>query len=405
MGSAASSDAQGEKSKLRLTLNERRGIPLRENEDFYGVVLFSGAEYLRRGTPIVFPVTSDTILMIEFRAALFGSANNTRTVGSVRLPLQHLWKRCGQSLFYMWFPLNPSLPRAPPSQNEMNNEFDRGLRNAARDPEWPLVCLSLGLAALPEAVCGHYDFSITPNVKSLCFDGLMLSHSQHGVLLQTLYRQVRVLKNLGLQVQKENMYSESEIYANRNSSYSHFVDVPRVHIQREGTLDIGNDILSLSTRRLKHDWHDVEHLQAEIESRNSEAVLRLNKASESIKILDDRLVARQADYERIEQVITCLTHDADELEIENERMVLQLERQARQGTTISQREEECRQLHRELIVLQEQKEALLLILEDLYGSVRGDAPVVRRNHGPLMQKGSPQEGWTNMLPPPSEIME
>lgn len=398
--------AIGDENQLRLKLNDMRGISLRPDEDFYGEVLFSGAEYVRQGRSIVFPMTSDMIV-IEFRAPLL-SGGKARTVGIVRLPLRHMWKRCGQSLYCMWFPLIPSFPHelggsTQHSQTKANDEFDRGVRNAARDPRWPLVCLSLCLAGPPEATSGHYDCKVMPNMKSLCYDGLVLSHNQHNRLLHTLYRHVR---NLGPHAQMENLHTQGEMLT---LCARHLSDEVGVHTQRECTFDVGSDIHSLSTTtsmsRAKCQWKDVAHLHAEIESRTLEANLRINKASESIRTLNARLIARQADCERLEQMVTRCTHNADELEIENESMALQLERQAREGITLRQREEEYGQLHRETRVLQQQKETLVLILEDLCGFARGDASIDGCNYDPLAQTDEPNKSWKNLLPPPCDVLE
>merc|ERR1712107_494725 len=92
----------------------------------------------------------------------------------------------------------------------------------------------------------------------------------------------------------------------------------------------------------------------------------IDQACEAIKTLKERLNARQADHERFRQGTIQCAHDTAALEIENERLALKFERQAREAVVLRKHLEEARQLRRDKDVLHEQKEALVLILEDLY---------------------------------------
>merc|ERR1719352_1152661 len=92
--------------------------------------------------------------------------------------------------------------------------------------------------------------------------------------------------------------------------------------------------------------------------------------------------------------------DADSLEIENERLALQLERRRRVAPDA--REQEVERLKRDADVLKEQKEALVAILEDLYGAVgksnskEEEAGAAIAASGPAavgyMESGK-EEGW------------
>merc|ERR1719265_260926 len=69
------------------------------------------AKPLRLGDPAAAVVSADTTIVLEFRAVPAGGTLEGRTVGEVRLPLEHVAKRCGHCLYYTWFPLNAPWPQ------------------------------------------------------------------------------------------------------------------------------------------------------------------------------------------------------------------------------------------------------------------------------------------------------
>lgn len=421
--------APGDEKRVRLKLSDIRGIKLKAEECFYGVVgaglSSSDIAPVRRGSPIEFDVSGDMVLLIEFRTASPGGSN-TRTVGTVRMPLEHMSKRFGQNLYHMWFPLDPSISSqkgdSQASQNEMNEQFDRALRNAPRDPQWPLVCLSLGLADFPEAV--NDAAPQMKQVKLLCFEGVLQSHIQHSRLLQTLYRHVRALKPMGPRAQMERYSCESETHVpsgplyTRSTSSSNWVpfQLPRENtfdvckpfqLQRQNTFDVGNDIFSLSGRDScqGNQWRSLVQLRTEIESTTAEAHSRISQANDSVRTLKDRLAVRQKDCNEFQQKILSLTQQTNVLEMENERLACQL--QSDRGTatmTMREHEEEENKHRQEADMLREQNEALVLILEDLYGAVQKNSSTRQSKPDALIFEGGQTDGWTNMLPSPSDLL-
>merc|ERR1712232_61645 len=160
----------------------------------------------------------------------------------------------------------------------------------------------------------------------------------------------------------------------------------------------------------------------------TEANTRINQASDAIRTLKERLSTRQTEHERLRQETAQLRREASAVELENQRLRSQLEQSDPGGivgslSVGSDREEEATRLRREVEMLTEQKEALVLILEDLYGVVRKDdgkkssvgtsgtgiggalehsASIGDASMG--IESAKPeQETWTNMLPRPSEL--
>lgn len=356
------------KTRVLLKLNSVRGVQLGPNEEFYGVVGVGqplDIALVRQESPVEFVVSDDMVLTLEFRTA-FGDSSSVRNIGEIRVPLKHMSQRCGRSLYRMWFPLNSQWPKSQGSsdsqalQNGIHELYDHSMRIAARDPRLPLVCISLCSTDLPEAAQECYQRSASQSAKNFCFNGLMVSHSQHVRLLQSLYKHSRSGKNVAPGLES-------------TQSWAH------------------------------EDREQVARLRQEIDMTTSEANSRIDQACEAIKTLKERLNARQADHERFRQGTIQCAHDTAALEIENERLALKIERQAREAVVLRKHQEEARQLRRDKDVLHEQKEALVLILEDLYGGTRMDDST-RRKHTTLEPEENGVEGWTNMLPPPSDLM-
>jgi regulator of replication initiation timing len=146
------------------------------------------------------------------------------------------------------------------------------------------------------------------------------------------------------------------------------------------------------------DADDIIQLQKDVESTTIEANLRINKASDTIRTLKERVARQNEELERLRQGTLAFRQEADTLELDNERISLQLERRARSGIAApsSDRGEEIKRLRRDAEVLKEQKDALVLILEDLYGSVGKTPPVP--NSGAGDEGGAAVPPWCRPQP-------
>ncbi|CAK0812406.1 unnamed protein product, partial [Prorocentrum cordatum] len=157
-------------------LHDYRSMGLPPDEELVGsICLGSRLEEVaraRRGVPAQLSVSAGVNLCLEFQAS--GSGQH---LGDVRLPLEHIARRCGGSLYHMWLPLNnthigpawsstsssrpgSALPEGTglaDSEGYTLEHFDRALRSAARDARLPMVCLSLCRADLPEAETERYE--------------------------------------------------------------------------------------------------------------------------------------------------------------------------------------------------------------------------------------------------------
>lgn len=396
-----------ESTPVLVRLLDARCLGLGSSEELVGLVGL-GADLqnvatVKRGEPVTVSVGVGTTLSIDFEAQPAGrnSSGGNRYLGSVYLPLECVARRCGGSLYHMWFPLetNPPPEAASPTNSSTSErgshlfeQFDRSLRSAARDPRLPVVCLSLCQASALHAERDRYELHSDPPEKALRFDSLLQSHAQHSRLLQALYRQCRAVTRT------------QEVVTDLNDSWS-WNQSERARRSRD--MPLGS--MSSDPGQIEK----VTDLRNDIDTTTREANARINQASDAIRTLRDRLSAKQSEHEQMRRETARQQQDAEALETQNEQFRLQLERRAREGGG-EDRAEELRRLRREAEVLKEQKDALVLILEDLYGAVGSgggaeEEPSHNQEPPPLEGEATPHtveplgETWTNMLPRPSEL--
>eukprot|EP00927_Polykrikos_kofoidii_P035689 TRINITY_DN30237_c0_g1_i1.p1 TRINITY_DN30237_c0_g1~~TRINITY_DN30237_c0_g1_i1.p1 ORF type:complete len:500 (+),score=56.21 TRINITY_DN30237_c0_g1_i1:437-1936(+) len=357
-----------------------RNIGLGVGEDLCGFVSFGTideevvAKLTKHETARIL-VGADSVLAVEFRSISSSVTSSVdprsgRSFGEVRLPLEHVARRCGRGLYHMWFPLcapwlqrQDSAARGSQSDAQMSvvndslDHFDRSLRNAARDPRWPMVCLSLCHADDPVAGSkAIFTADISPENKADHFAAMLHSHAQQARLLQALYRIVRAH-----QQKNRDPAAESSVGSGPTLRNSRSLTCIADSARDESSSGM-NEAKTVSE-------DDILRLQNDISAQTREANARINQASDAIKTLKERLGTRQVEHDRIARETQRCNHDADMLEIENERLELTLERCARAGVRAEDPEEDVNRLRRDVGVLKEQKEAMMLILDDLYGKV------------------------------------
>lgn len=420
-----------ETTLVLLRLHDARHIDFANGETICGIVSLGAddpeAALVRLDTPAQFAVGASSSVTLTFQAVRPGSSvHHGRYLGEVSLPLEHIAKKCGGSLYHMWLPVQPEHGNGALSSGALSSgeaayeHFAKALRNAARDPRLPMVSLSLCRADLPGADLEFYQPSATSADKALHFYSLLQSHAQHARLVQALYRQCR--SHQQGRGDSANGYPQDPL---ANSFAVHPGASPPRRSGSDGGLDFGLGGISEDAR---FEAKEPAMLRQELDSMTEEANARINQASDAIRMLKERLSAKSAENDQLKQETVQFRREATELEIENERLGLQLERRERDRGDNEEREVDSKRLKREVEVLQEQKEALLLILNDLYGHLGSPPPVATAEAAaapsatastatpaetssispgtygsPQKSHSSEQEGWTNMLPRPSEI--
>lgn len=283
-----------------------------------------------------------------------------------------------------------------------------------------MVSLSLCRADAPNADLEFYSPSAPSQDKASQFYSLVQSHTQHTRLMQALYRQCRVLQQghgVGNGCQQDPLADSFAVHPGGS---------PLRPNQRERGFDPGLRGIAEGGRG---ETEDPAMLRQETEAMTSEANARINQASDAIRMLKERMSTKQLENSQLKEETVKLRREATEVEIENERLGLQLERHERDRGDHLERAAEAGRLEREVEVLRDQKEALLQILNDLYGHIGSSPPQVATEMAsppsaaastatPVTtdassgHSGSPgkclsesQQGWTNMLPRASEIRQ
>lgn len=436
-----------DKTLVIISLNDARNIRPPPGEEVIATVItpHSPPTQLRIGQPASVLVSADSMITFEVGSASppAAAAGKLRSVGELSLSLEHLARRCGRSVYYTWFPLQQGVAKVSDHAQQNSDtieQFDRNLRNVAREPRTPMVCLSLCPADAPEVISmtagDQYEVNVPTSDKCARFPGLMASHNQHARMLQSLYRQARSAAqgNIDMSMNASNASNASFNAASLQGGNSwdgrgveRIMSCDSYGAQRydSGAFDLPGPqelggyggaapVAPAASESSSKDAEEAGRLKKEIESTTEEANKRINQASEAIRTLRDRVATREAEHERMRQETTRFNSDADSLELENERLALQLERRRRVAPDA--REQEVERLRREADVLKEQKEALVAILEDLYGAVGKNAKEEEdagaaiaaagspaAGTGGYMEQGSKDQGWAPMLPRPSEL--
>lgn len=285
-----------------------------------------------------------------------------------------------------------------------------------RDPRQPMVCVSLCHADWPQAADDMYEIGVEPATKKLRFLNLLHSHAQHARLLQALYRQCRSTQQarMGMEV-TQGLFSQARDAAVDTRALS--PDKIRTsNRDRLGEARRHSSFSDNGTADAPAGGSESAQLRRDIQSTRREASLKIGQAGDTLRTLKERVLAKQTEHEQLRKETLRFRREADALEMENRQLALQLEQHVPERSKLEDSEDEMRRLRREAGVLAEQKQALVQILEDLYGTVgaRGQPPVpadaLRQglSAGPAGGGAEPEPGhgeetWTHMLPRPSEL--
>ncbi|CAE8642569.1 unnamed protein product [Polarella glacialis] len=315
MGASASAVPGGswlftavETGQIVVTLNDIRSVEIFPGEELSASVRlspeWSKGTRLTRDRPTVLSFAADTTLLIEFKGLCDGPQD--RFLGEIKLPLAHVARRCGGSLYHTWLPISPqstaSSSSAAAGDKSFSLEyFDRALRAAARDPRQPMACLSLCRKS-PDKEIGKelvFQLDAAPSEKAARFEGLLQSHTQHARMLQALYRHVRTFSTAqssapgmspGMSPNFKDALQDSFAMdkSRREGPTSTYAMDLGSHVEVLGNLqpaDEAPDASSLET--------ELARLREEIETTTQEANARINQAGEAIILLKDLAVFRR----------------------------------------------------------------------------------------------------------------
>lgn len=456
-------------AQVSLALEDARYIALLPGEELEALVHVSlsdpGSSRLTRRGPATVSVGPETVLFIEFQTVVSGLQETARCVGEVSLPLDYIVRHCGGSLNHIWQPLQPSSfahrlggETDVPDIEQHVQLFQEGIRTATRDLRKPMVSLSLFRGS---SIPSHENFMTASNSeKAANFISLQQSHVQQARMLQALYRQVR---NNQAAAQSNQQLPEMREGLSDSWSHTSFSGKSRRNDRMDSFATDPSQNQNADLVESDHRNRDLEDrlniLRQDIAATTEDANARINQATKSIQTLEEKQTLKQVDLLQKRKEVARLWHDAEAVELENQKLELQLQRRSLTGSPVpdSLQQQEMEKLGKEQGDLTTQKEALLLILKDFYGamgkeppsleyminkhsrsesSYAQNAPVQPTQHAtpseaPVPQEDAPashggyaiapgasasrhdeqagaggleQTGWSNMLPRPSELL-
>lgn len=448
-------------AQVTLALEDARYVALMNGEELEAVVHVSlndaGSSRLTKRSPATVSVGPGTVLFVEFQAVVSGLQETARCVGGVSLPLDHIVKHCGGSLNHIWQPLQPSSfahgggsSTDEPDMEQHVQLFQEGIRMATRDLRKPMVCLSLCRGS---SIQRYENFmTATDAEKAEHFISLQQSHVQQARMLQALYRQVR---NNQAAAQSSQILPDMREGLTDSWSHSSFSCKPRRHDNTEDSRSAvssncqNSEVAESEQSRALEDRLQI--LRQDIAATTEDANARINQAAKSIQTLEEKQTMKQVELLQKRKEVARLWHDAEAVELENQKLDLQLQRKSLTGSAApdSMQQEEIEKLRKEQEDLTTQKEALLLILKDFYGAMGKQPPSLQQMiskssqseatyaqsspsqttkpatplEAPTLQEdpaascggytATPEasssrnvveEGWSNMLPRPSELL-
>lgn len=445
-------------AQVTLALEDARYIALLPGEELEAVVHVSlsdpGSSRLTKRSPATVSVGPETVLFVEFQTVVSGLLETARCVGGVSLPLDHIVRHCGGSLNHIWQPLQPSslAHRGGGSETDaLDIEqhvqlFQEGIRMATRDLRKPIVCLSLCRGS---SIQRYENFmTATEAEKAANFISVQQSHVQQARMLQALYRQVR---NNQAAAQSNQQLPDMREGLSDSWSHSSFSCKPKRHdhIDMDSSQNQNADVAESEQHRALEERLHI--LRQDIAATTEDANARINQATKSIQTLEEKQTMKQVDLLQKRKEVARLWHDAEAVELENQKLELQLQRRSLTGSPApdSMQQEEIEKLRKEQEDLTTQKEALLLILKDFYGAMGKEPPsleyMISKNsqseasyahsspsqatkpatplEAPVLQEdpapshggytatpeasashNEAEAGWSNMLPRPSELL-
>mmetsp|Transcript_15073 Transcript_15073/g.33194 ORF Transcript_15073/g.33194 Transcript_15073/m.33194 type:complete len:441 (-) Transcript_15073:197-1519(-) len=435
MGNEQSGYAPDQPVDVVLSINDVRNVNLAPHETFYCVTAcdhFARA-CAAKGRPVKFATTVRSYISLEVfganRAEIDAAADlgqlQGRPLGTLTIPVHRLVETCGITIYYTWFLLEQS--RAPPIGDTIER-FDSAITGAPRQVFAPKVSLSLCPASEYDAQL-VYQPEATNEQKVARYAALLLSHNQHLHLASELYKRSLAAANAAFLEQKVAKKKEKiallkqsneaqgaeienlqKIVAELQNRHRTQYDSQSERYQTvQGRLEETINKLSRENHELKSrgltdtanfEQTDrmIQKLNQDLRSVTEEANARIDKANESIKMLKGQVKQRDTEAQMIAAERDNLRHQLTQAQ----------NALAQNSGNTGTKDMEISKLQNEVQILQEQKAALVKIVEDLYAQL--DSAGVTVGNAQQAQLGSITGGGgslgpanLNMLPSPRSL--
>mmetsp|Transcript_66979 Transcript_66979/g.207097 ORF Transcript_66979/g.207097 Transcript_66979/m.207097 type:complete len:398 (-) Transcript_66979:49-1242(-) len=336
-----------EQREVVLCLHSVHNVQHSPNESYYGMATDHASE-------VEIPVTSerparlmagiDSVLSVRIFLHNRGFPSTTdRPVGQLSLPVREMLDTCGPGLYQTWFLLDAPTPYGGMQRSHTVERFLRALHGVSMELHASRICLSLLDSSTDPAEWPKDDKD-----RITYFEPVLISHQQHVQITQAYFDYI------------ERAESSS---AARTASKKGGVNAQA---------PVEASALKAELERLQQQQREEEVtlLQRELDQITEEANRRIEKGNGVI-------VKLKADLKHLRDV------EAAQLQCEHAEAEQRVQTLRQEGQELRQRLEnsqddaaadaDLQNLQQEVLVLTNQKDALMKMVQDIYGTAQAAA--------------------------------
>mmetsp|Transcript_119458 Transcript_119458/g.372158 ORF Transcript_119458/g.372158 Transcript_119458/m.372158 type:complete len:383 (+) Transcript_119458:105-1253(+) len=366
-----------EQKEVVLCLHSVHNVQHAPNESYYGMATDHTSE-------VEIPVTSerparltagiDTVLSVRVFLHNRGSPSTMdRPVGQLSIPVRELLDMCGPGLYQTWFLLDAPTPYGGMQRSHTVERFRRALHGVSMELHTSRICLTLLESGTDPA-----DWPREERDRITYYEPMLISHQQHVQVTQAYFDFI------------ERSETASAVRAASNRSGGGSMQAP------VEAAALNSELLRLQQQQREE---EVGLLQRELDQITEEANKRIERGNGVIvklkadlkQLRDEEAPQLQREQAKAEQRLDALRQEGEELR-----------RRAEDIQDDAAAEEELQRAYQEVLVLTNQKDALMRMVQDFYGTAQtahgGGEPDAQ---GPQPGAHRPEE---NLLPDAHELL-
>jgi len=381
--------SQEESTEVVLCLHSVHNVQHSPNESYYGMAT-------NHSSDSELPVTSerpakvtagiDSVVSVRIFLHERGAPSiNDRPVGQLSIPIREMLDIFGAGIYQTWFLLHPSSPYGSMRPHEVADQFRHALYGLPQDILASRICLTL-----LEATTDPGEWFREERDRIIYYDPLLISHHQHSQLARSYFDHVECsnIDETGLsklRPEKRNSQPKGE-----NTNLREEMGLFQQRQLEEEVVQLQNELDQIT-----------EEANRRIE-RGNEAIVRLKAELKQLRDVDGPRAQRERD------------NAATRLEGARQRNLELKERaEVRSGSAL---EGELETLKNDVLVLSNQKTALVNMLQEIFSAgndtLAGAEPSAARaaaaralaDMNGVGHSSATEEPSNNLLPDPSEIL-
>lgn len=329
-----------------MCLHSVHNVQHSPNESYYGMATDHASE-------VEIPVTSerparlmagiDSVISVRVFLHNRGSPSTSdRPVGQLSIPVREMLDMCGPGLYQTWFLLDAPTPYGGMQRSHILERFRRSLHGVSMELHTSRICLTLLESSTEPA-----DWPKDEKDRVTYYEPLLISHQQHVQITQAYFDYIERAEPAS---------------ATRAASKK-----PGAATSAQSPVEAS--ALKAELERLQHQQREEEVglLQRELDQITEEANKRIEKGNTAIKELkaelkhlrDVEAVQLQRENAEVDQRVRALRQENEELR-----------RRVESSQDDAAADDELQKLQQEVMVLTNQKDALLKMVQDVYGTTQ-----------------------------------